>query len=69
MRPERRDSPTGAELAGLGIFLAVAVVVPLVAGIAADGAFHTAPLGTFGGLLLGIAAGVAGVYSRFRRYL
>ncbi|MGH7777778.1 MAG: AtpZ/AtpI family protein [Candidatus Dormibacterales bacterium] len=69
MRPGRRDSPTGTELVGLGVFLAVAVVVPLGAGIAADGAFHRGPLGTFVGLLVGIVAGAAGVYSRFKRYL
>lgn len=69
MRPERGGAPTGAELVALGILLAAMVVVPLAAGIAVDGVLHTGPWGAAVGLLLGIAASVAGVYTRFRRYL
>jgi F0F1-type ATP synthase assembly protein I len=65
----RSDGPSGAELAGLGAFLAAAVVVPLLAGAALDGALHTAPRFLLGGLVLGVAAAAAAVYTRFKRYL
>jgi F0F1-type ATP synthase assembly protein I len=45
------------------------VVIPLLAGLAVDGALHSAPAGLVVGLLVGIVAGVAGVYVRFRQYL
>jgi F0F1-type ATP synthase assembly protein I len=58
------------ELAGLGMALAAAVVVPIVSGIALDGAFHTSPLFVFVGLAVGIIASVALVYVRYiRRYM
>lgn len=61
--------PSGAELAGLGVFLAAAVVVPLLAGILLDNLSQRSPLFLFIGLLVGIVAGVAVVYTRIRRYL
>lgn len=67
--PPQGPSPSGLELAGLGVFLAAVVVLPLFLGIRADAAFGTAPLGIGLGLLLGILAGFAGVYMRFKRYL
>lgn len=61
--------PTGAELAGLGMALAAAVVVPMVLGYVADGALRTSPLFVFIGLAAGIIAAVALVYVRYvRRY-
>ena len=69
MRGEPGDSPSGAELLGLGVYLAVVVVVPLIAGIRLDDALGSAPAGLVGGLVLGILCGFAGVYVRFRRYL
>jgi F0F1-type ATP synthase assembly protein I len=71
-RPDRNrggDSPSGAELLTLGVFLAVVVVVPLLAGLAIDHALGSSPAGLGGGLALGILCGFAGVYVRFRRYL
>ncbi len=63
------QGPTGAELAGLGVVLAAAFVVPMVLGVALDGALHTSPLFVFVGLAVGILAAVAVVYVRYvRRY-
>jgi len=46
------------------------VVVPLVGGLSLDAALHTGPLFFLLGLLVGIAAAVSVVYTRFvRRYL
>ena len=75
-RPPRRrgrlstpPSPSGTELAALGLFLCVVIVVPLLVGLGVDGALHSGPAGLVVGLLVGIVAGVAGIYVRFRRYL
>jgi F0F1-type ATP synthase assembly protein I len=65
----RRRAPSGGELAGLGVFLAAAVVLPLLIGAVLDNVIHTAPLLLFVGLVIGIVAGGAVVYSRFKRYL
>jgi len=65
----RGRAPSGGELAGLGVFLAAAVVLPLLIGAVLDNVIHTAPLLLFAGLVVGIAAGGAVVYTRFKRYL
>lgn len=63
------DSPSGAQLLGLGVMLAVGVLVPLAAGIALDVAAHTGPLGLLLGIVAGVAAAIVIVYTRFKRYL
>jgi len=55
--------PTGAELASLGVFLAAVVVLPLLGGIVIDNLLHRSPVFLFIGLLIGIIAGVAVVYT------
>ena len=63
------QGPTGAELAGLGVALAAAFVVPFLLGVVLDGALRTSPLFLFVGLLVGIGAAVAVVYTRYvKRY-
>jgi F0F1-type ATP synthase assembly protein I len=69
MGPERGGSPTGGELLGMGVFLAAAVVVPLIAGIGLDAVAGTGPWFLFVGLVVGIALAVAAVYTRMRKYL
>ncbi|HLQ61321.1 MAG TPA: hypothetical protein VK131_05605 [Candidatus Acidoferrales bacterium] len=69
MRPATGQGPSGGELIGLGVFLAAAVVVPLILGIALDGALHSGPLFLFVGLGLGVVAAAAGLYMRLSRYL
>ena len=65
----RGRTPSGGELAGLGVFLAAVVVIPLIAGIVLDNLLGLGQLLFFVGLLLGIIAGIAVVYSSMRRYL
>lgn len=65
----RGRAPSGGELAGLGVFLAAVVVLPLLIGAVVDGVLHTAPLILFAGLVVGIVAAGVVVYTRFRRYL
>ncbi|HZU15454.1 MAG TPA: hypothetical protein VFD01_02430 [Candidatus Dormibacteraeota bacterium] len=56
------------ELLGLGFLLAMAVVLPLVLGLALDAALHRGPLFFFVGLMVGIIAASGVVYTRFKRY-
>jgi Na+/proline symporter len=60
---------SGLELAGLGAFLAVAFLLPLIAGLLVDQVAHTTPIGLLVGLLAGIAAAGWGLWARFARYL
>ncbi len=60
--------PSGAELAGLGLFLAAAFIVPFLAGLALDAILRTSPLFLFIGLLAGIGAAATGLYARWKRY-
>jgi hypothetical protein len=64
----RGRAPSGGELAGLGIFLAAAILIPLLAGILLASLVGGAVF-IFIGLLVGIIAGVAVVYTRARQYL
>lgn len=65
----RGRAPSGGELAGLGVFLAAVVVLPLLIGAVLDNVIHTAPLLLFLGLVIGMVAGGAVVYTRFKQYL
>ena len=53
----------------MAVLLAAAVVVPLVLGLVIDSATHSGPIFFFIGLLLGVVAAIATVYTRFKRYL
>ena len=66
---EPPSTPSGVELAAMGLFLAACVVLPLLGGLWVDGRLHSSPAGVLLGLLLGIVAACLAVYQRFRRYL
>ena len=63
------QGPSGMELLGLSVFIAAAVVVPIVVGLVIEKIVHRAPIFFFIGLLVGVVAAIATVYTRFRRYL
>ncbi len=65
MRPASQG-PSGADMAGIGIYFAAAVLLPLLGGVALDRVFHTAPLFVLVGLVIGLAAGGAAVYLKVR---
>lgn len=69
MPADRRGSPSGWELAGLGVYLAVAVALPLLVGVLVDQAAHTSPVGLLTGLAVGVAAAALGLWAELRRYL
>ena len=69
---EKRSSergPTGAELIGLGLMVAISVLLPMGAGLALDAAVHTSPIGLLIGLVAGVAAAVFVVFREYKRYL
>jgi F0F1-type ATP synthase assembly protein I len=66
MAPSSSTGPTGADLAGIGFYLAAVVLIPLLGGVALDKAWHTAPLFVLIGLFVGLAAGAAGVWLKVR---
>jgi F0F1-type ATP synthase assembly protein I len=53
----------------VGVTIAVALIVPLLLGVAVDALLHTSPLGVLIGLLAGIAASIYTAYTRFRPFL
>ncbi|HEY8863976.1 MAG TPA: AtpZ/AtpI family protein [Candidatus Dormibacteraeota bacterium] len=66
MEPTQRSGPSGADMAGIGIYLAAAVLLPLLGGVALDNALHTAPVFVLVGLFVGLAAGAAGIWLKVR---
>jgi F0F1-type ATP synthase assembly protein I len=67
MRPTS-GGPTGADLAGIGIYLAAAVLLPILGGVALDGALHTSPVFVLVGLFVGLAAGAAAIWLKVREF-
>jgi F0F1-type ATP synthase assembly protein I len=57
------------ELFGLAFLLAAVFLVPLVLGLAIDGVVHSSPIFLLIGILVGVVAAGATIYTRFRRYL
>jgi F0F1-type ATP synthase assembly protein I len=53
-------------LAGIGIYFAACVLVPLLGGVALDNWLHTAPVFVLVGLVVGLAAGAAGIWLKVR---
>ena len=66
MAPTSSSGPSGADMAGIGIYLAAAVLLPLLGGVALDRAFHTAPVFVLVGLFVGLFAGAAGIWLKVR---
>ena len=55
--PPPTTPATGADLAGIGLYLAGAVLLPLIGGVLLDSALHTAPVFVLIGLFVGLVAG------------
>jgi hypothetical protein len=62
------DGISNAEMLGLGLYLAIAVAVPLVAGWQLGELAGAPTLGVLAGVALGIVAAGWIVYLRLRRY-
>jgi F0F1-type ATP synthase assembly protein I len=50
------------------MYLAAAILLPLLAGVWLDGAWHTAPLFVLIGLFVGLVAGAAGIWLKVREF-
>jgi F0F1-type ATP synthase assembly protein I len=53
-------------MAGIGIYFAAAVLLPLLGGVALDKVFNTAPVFVLVGLVVGLAAGGTAVWLKVR---
>ena len=67
MRPSNQG-PTGADMAGIGIYLAAAVLLPILGGVALDGLFHSSPVCVLIGLIVGLVAGGAAIWLKVREF-
>ena len=68
MAPEPKSTPTGADMAGIGVFFAAAVLLPLLGGVALDKLLNTAPVFVLVGLAVGLVIGSVGLWYRVREF-
>ena len=68
MSPPPNSGPTVSDLAGIGMYLAAVILLPLLGGVWLDSALHTAPVFVLIGLFVGLAAGAAGVWLKVRNF-
>jgi len=55
-------------MAGIGIYFAAAVLLPLLGGVALDKVLHTAPVFVLVGLGVGLVAGGAAIWLKVREF-
>jgi F0F1-type ATP synthase assembly protein I len=65
--PPPSNSTTGSDLAGIGLYLAGAVLVPLLGGVLLDSVLHTAPVFVLVGLFVGLVAGGIAIWLKVRQ--
>jgi F0F1-type ATP synthase assembly protein I len=63
-----RSTPSGITLLGVGSMFGLCVGLGVFLGVLADRAWHTSPLLTLLGLVVGIFVGAAGAYQAIRPY-
>ena len=61
-------SPTGGDLAGIGMFFAASVLLPLLAGVGLDNWLHTGPVFVLVGLFVGLVAGGVAIWMKVREF-
>jgi Putative F0F1-ATPase subunit Ca2+/Mg2+ transporter len=66
---EEKRSPSVFTLLGMGVSIALCIVVGLVLGIWLDAATHLSPLFTLVGLLIGVAFAVVTAYVQIKKFL
>jgi F0F1-type ATP synthase assembly protein I len=55
-------------MAGLGVYLAAAVLLPILGGVLLDHVFNTSPVLVLVGLVVGLAAGAAAIWLKVREF-
>ncbi len=68
MKPTPSEGPTPTDMAGIGIYFAACVLLPLLGGVALDNVLHTAPVFVLVGLVVGLAAGATGIWLKVREF-
>ena len=68
MAPSSNSGPSVQDLAGIGMYFAAVVLLPLLAGVWLDSAWHTAPVFVLIGLFVGLVAGAAGIWLKVRDF-
>lgn len=68
MAPPSTSGPTGADMAGIGIYFAAAVLLPLLGGVGLDSVFHTGPVFVLVGLFVGLVAGGVAIWLKVREF-
>ncbi len=66
---EEKPSPSVFTLLGMGVSIALCIVVALLLGIWLDDVTHLSPLFTLVGLLVGIVFAVATAYAQIKKFL
>ncbi|HEY8816675.1 MAG TPA: AtpZ/AtpI family protein [Candidatus Dormibacteraeota bacterium] len=64
--PPPSNPPKGSDLAGIGLYLAGAVLLPLIGGVVLDNVFHSAPVFVLIGLFVGLVAGGIAIWLKVR---
>jgi F0F1-type ATP synthase assembly protein I len=64
--PPPSKQTTGADLAGIGLYLAGAVLLPLIGGVLLDSVLRTAPVFVLIGLFVGLVAGGIAIWLKVR---
>jgi len=67
MRPSS-TGPSVADMAGIGLYFAAAVLIPIVIGAVLDGRFHTSPVLVLIGLFIGLVAGAAAIWLKVKEF-
>jgi len=68
MTPTPSEGPTVADMAGIGIYFAACVLLPLLGGVGLDRWLHTAPVFVLIGLVVGLAAGATGIWLKVKEF-
>jgi F0F1-type ATP synthase assembly protein I len=63
------EKPSGVRLAGIGVSIAVAMIVPLILGVLVDSLLHTSPFGVLVGLVAGITFSCYVAVAQLRPYV
>ncbi len=66
-RPSR-SGPTGGDMAGIGVYFAASVLLPLLAGVGLDSWLHTGPVFVLIGLFVGLVAGGLAIWIKVREF-
>lgn len=66
-RPSSRG-PTGADMAGIGVYFAAAVLLPVLGGVGLDSWLHTGPFFVLVGLFVGLVAGGFAIWMKVREF-